>query len=171
MKQDTTRFRKRRKQLFVEMFGGKCEICGYNKCLNSLHFHHINPKEKTRKFQKMLYDHSIDDTLNELKKCIMVCANCHGELHSEEYDSTLMVNYKPWLKCVCEICNIEFETKNSTSKYCSQKCSHINQRRSDRPTKEELKKLIDENSWLALGRMFSVSDNAVRKWARTYGIL
>jgi len=40
-----------------------------------------------------------------------------------------------------------------------------------RPSKEELEFLLRENSWTALGRMFGVSDNAVRKWARLYGML
>lgn len=171
MKQDTTRFRKRRKKLFVDMFGGKCEICGYSKCINSLHFHHLDPSDKTKTPHRLIYDHSINYSMGELKKCIMVCANCHGELHAEEYNSNILINYIPWIKIVCEVCKIEFETKNVSQKYCSQKCSHINQRRVDRPTKNELKTLIDENSWVSIGRMYGVSDNAVRKWARNYKLL
>ena len=44
-------------------------------------------------------------------------------------------------------------------------------RKAERPSKQELKKEIENNSWLALGRKYGVSDNAVRKWARAYGLL
>jgi len=59
-----------------------CEICGYSKNLAALHFHHINPQEKEfevssnmcRKWEKIE---------TEIKKCILVCANCHIELHNQ----------------------------------------------------------------------------------------
>ena len=67
----------------------------------------------------------------------------------------------------CPICN-----KNVYgTKHCNQICSHIAQRKNEWPTKEELQKLIDEKSFCAIGRMYNVSDNAVRKWAKNFGIL
>lgn len=63
--------------------GGKCEICGYNKCEGSLQFHHLNPKEKdfdlASQYNNGKYD--IKSLYNEINKCILVCANCHGEIH------------------------------------------------------------------------------------------
>lgn len=41
----------------------------------------------------------------------------------------------------------------------------------NRPTKEELEEMIEEMSWVAIGRKYSVSDNAVRKWAKAYKII
>lgn len=38
--------REKTKELLVEYKGGKCEICGYNKCISALEFHHLNPAEK-----------------------------------------------------------------------------------------------------------------------------
>ena len=38
--------REKTKELLVEYKGGKCEICGYNKCISALEFHHLNPNEK-----------------------------------------------------------------------------------------------------------------------------
>lgn len=40
----------------------------------------------------------------------------------------------------------------------------------DRPTKEELIKLLNENSFVGVGKMFNVSDNAIRKWCKGYNI-
>ncbi len=71
------------KQQAVDYKGGKCCKCGYCKCLRSLDFHHQDPSQKdfgVAQFKK----NSFDDTMKrELDKCILVCKNCHGELHEE----------------------------------------------------------------------------------------
>jgi len=67
------------KNELVELFGGKCLICNYNKCLRALEFHHLNPKEK----EFSLSDgKSIDKMKQELQKCILTCSNCHKEIHT-----------------------------------------------------------------------------------------
>lgn len=69
----------------------------------------------------------------------------------------------------CKMCN---KTLNNSQKfYCSDECNHLNQRRVERPTKEELEKLVWQYSMLQLGKMYGVSDNAVRKWCKSYGIV
>lgn len=65
--------------------GGKCEKCGYNHNIAALDFHHLNPEEKEfaidlRKFSNM----SLEKLQKELDKCILVCANCHRELHNPD---------------------------------------------------------------------------------------
>lgn len=59
-----------------------CSICGYNKCTAVLEFHHINPSEKSFTISKAYSSYSLDEILKELKKCILVCANCHKEIHA-----------------------------------------------------------------------------------------
>lgn len=73
-------YRVKIKEKAVQYKGGKCSICGYNKCNHALDFHHLNPQEKefiisggTRSFEFMKL---------ELDKCILVCKNCHSEIHS-----------------------------------------------------------------------------------------
>lgn len=63
-------------------YGGKCSRCGYNKCFDALEFHHLDPsvKEFSLGERRGL---RIDDLRKELDKCILVCRNCHTELHSE----------------------------------------------------------------------------------------
>ena len=56
-----------------------CAICGYNKCDNALEFHHTNPRDKIFSIGT-LRGHLAE----ELNKCILLCANCHKEIHSEE---------------------------------------------------------------------------------------
>jgi hypothetical protein len=40
----------------------------------------------------------------------------------------------------------------------------------NRPSKEELKQLIENNSWVSIGKLFGVSDKAIVKWAKSYGL-
>lgn len=67
----------------VDLCGGKCEICGYNKNLSALEFHHLD--KKTKEFEldaTTLLSKSDDELLSELLKCQLLCANCHREVHS-----------------------------------------------------------------------------------------
>lgn len=73
--------RKRTKEKAIEYKGGKCEICGYNKCIGALEFHHINSEDKDFGIASKGYTRSWEKLKEELDKCIMVCANCHRELH------------------------------------------------------------------------------------------
>ncbi len=71
---------KQRKLFAVDYKGGKCSKCGYDKCVGALEFHHLDPSEKEAHWQKMrLWSKS--RLLKELDKCILLCANCHREIH------------------------------------------------------------------------------------------
>ncbi len=71
------------KKLMVDYKGGKCEKCGYNAYLGALEFHHLNPKEKDF-HPSQLKRYTFDDKVKkELDKCILVCANCHREIHGK----------------------------------------------------------------------------------------
>lgn len=71
------------KKLMVDYKGGCCLICGYNKYMGALEFHHLNPKEKDFNLSHMK-KYTFDDRIkNELDKCILVCSNCHREIHGK----------------------------------------------------------------------------------------
>lgn len=72
-------WRKRKKIELVEYKGGKCEICGYNKSVNALQFHHKNPNDKD--FTVSGKSLSFEKLKKEVDKCVLVCANCHAEIH------------------------------------------------------------------------------------------
>lgn len=75
--------RARLKEKLVEYKGGKCEKCGYNKCITALEFHHLDPSEKD--FGIGNYSIlSFEKLKREVDKCILVCANCHREIHYNE---------------------------------------------------------------------------------------
>jgi hypothetical protein len=77
---------KRRKKIVeqaIKYKGGKCEKCGYNRCNSALEFHHINPNEKDFAIGEKGHSRSWERVQKEIDKCIMVCANCHREIHEE----------------------------------------------------------------------------------------
>ena len=72
-------WRKRTKKKLIEYKGGKCELCGYNKCDSALQFHHKDPTEKD--FSISGKSLSFDRLKEEVDKCMLVCSNCHAEIH------------------------------------------------------------------------------------------
>mgnify|MGYP000647417744 CR=1 FL=1 len=77
--------RRKVKLMAVDYKGGKCEKCSYNKCIGALEFHHLNPEEKDFHLGEKGHCTSWEKVKRELDKCILVCANCHREIHYEEY--------------------------------------------------------------------------------------
>jgi hypothetical protein len=70
------------KQRAVDYKGGRCVRCGYNRNIKALQFHHTDPKLKDFHIGGS-YNRSWDVIQTELNKCIMLCANCHTEIHDE----------------------------------------------------------------------------------------
>lgn len=67
----------------VERFGNACVRCGYDKCFAALEFHHLDQDSKEFHPTNLISNMSPISTLEkELEKCIMVCANCHREIHA-----------------------------------------------------------------------------------------
>ena len=79
-KENVKKRRQNRKFELINFHGNKCQICSYSKCIGALEFHHINSKNK--KFGIGSGDiTSYHKLLKESMKCIMICANCHREIH------------------------------------------------------------------------------------------
>ena len=172
-------FRKNRKKILVDISGNKCNICGYNKTLSALEFHHINPQDKIYGLSTGNC-HNLKSDLQELQKCILVCANCHREIHDGFYSVQELLKYKIYdknkelfflednlkkqhrEKKYCKNCGKELY-RDTQGEYCIN-CIGLTKRKVERPNREELKQLIRNNSFVQVGKMFGVSDNAVRKW-------
>ncbi len=67
-------------KLKIDRNGGKCQQCGYDLCLEILHFHHRNPKNKKFSLSES-EGFSEQEVINEAKKCDLLCANHHLEKH------------------------------------------------------------------------------------------
>lgn len=81
----TTLRRQAMKAKAVEYKGGKCCKCGYDKTIIALEFHHLDPSEKELSIS-CNKNPSWDKLKLELDKCILVCANCHREIHFGSVD-------------------------------------------------------------------------------------
>ena len=77
-----TAWRIRRKKQIIEYKGGSCQICGYNRCINALELHHLDRNKKD--FTISRKSSSFENMKSEIDKCILVCSNCHREIHEKE---------------------------------------------------------------------------------------
>ena len=59
----------------------KCQCCGYQKFRGALEFHHVDPTEKDFGISQDGYTRSWEKVKEELDKCVLVCSNCHREIH------------------------------------------------------------------------------------------
>ncbi len=76
-----------RKLELLRKAGSRCSICGYHKNLAALVFHHTGSAEKDFKLDmRSLSNRKFEPVLSEISKCILVCANCHAELHNPRLD-------------------------------------------------------------------------------------
>jgi ribosomal protein L30E len=178
-----SRKRKQLKKDLVEYKGGKCEMCGYDKCVAAMDFHHKNPEEKDFGLSQNGHTKGWESLKNEADKCLLLCANCHRELHDDlngykdkrdikkyNYQTNEKSSLSRIKRCKqlrkCKVCNVETHNKQ----YCSYKCAKIAKRKVERPDKETLSSLLEHNNWTKIGKMYGVSDNAVRKWAKSYNL-
>ena len=173
------RHRHGRKEKMLAYKGGKCEKCGYNKCSRALSFHHINPNEKDFNISG---SHSRKWTVlkKELDKCILLCHNCHSEEHfNRELEDNVKIKNRwkfysktktktPLPNIKCGNCGLEFKPKSYKTKFCSLSCSSKNQSKS--PGKKELEDVIWKLPTTQIAKKYNVSDKAVEKWAKYYGI-
>lgn len=58
-----------------------CAICNYNNCNWALDFHHSNPEDKSFKIDMRAMRNNVERIANEINKCILLCKNCHYEMH------------------------------------------------------------------------------------------
>lgn len=81
MKKAVIKRRKKLRQMALEYGGGKCIVCKYDKCKRALGFHHLDPKKKEFGISSKGITRSWEKTRKEIDKCVLLCANCHMEVH------------------------------------------------------------------------------------------
>jgi|694.fasta_scaffold50822_3 hypothetical protein len=79
---------KQHKLTILNELGNCCSNCGYNKNTSALEFHHLEPEHKDFHFGSTKTT-NIDKIRKELEKCILVCANCHREIHYPQNNKTI----------------------------------------------------------------------------------
>lgn len=68
------------KRTLVEEAGGRCAVCGYARCQEALHFHHLDPTTKKFHLGHQGQSRSLARSRAEAKKCVLLCGNCHVEV-------------------------------------------------------------------------------------------
>ncbi len=81
-----TKIYNKRNKKFVNriksIFG--CQKCAYKKCLSALEFHHLDGDKKDKAIGNLINSgSSLKRLKKELRKCILLCSNCHREEHSK----------------------------------------------------------------------------------------
>lgn len=162
------------KILSVEYKGGKCSICGYDKYIGALEFHHLDSDEKDFGISEKGYTRAWEIVREELDKCILVCANCHRELHQDlrfqkiEWTLEDEENSSKIKEYFCTTCNKKLYEKSDTG-LCNE-CYKKTTRKVERPSKEELFELIKTKTFTELGRTYGVSDKTISNWCIGYDL-
>ena len=172
----------------IQFLGGACRNCGqiFEDCCYD--FHHLDPKEK---------DFTVSDIQtngarswlkirDELKKCVLLCANCHRLIHAglietdikpyfnNEYHDWELTQFKlvdtrtgepMFADVTCPKCGGYKSPNASQCIECSKK-----ERRGFEITREELKDMIYNNTFVDIGKRFGVSDNCVRRRCKEFGL-
>ena len=120
------------------------------KLNRAIHVHHVNEKRN-------------DNRASNLR---VVSNKEHATIHHG-------TNTRHILCCVCHkpISRRASHVKRNDSNFCSEACQHLGQRKVTRPERQELENQIATiNNWREIARIYNVSDSAVRKWAKNYGL-
>jgi transposase len=76
------RRRRRVKELLVAEAGGACCVCGYDRNVRALHFHHLDPSSKRLEINARGAGIALERLQAEVQKCVLVCANCHAKVEA-----------------------------------------------------------------------------------------
>lgn len=183
--QNVINFVKRRKSNLIKVFNSKCCICGFNSYQEALDFHHVNPEEKEFGItDSNSVTKSLEKQLIELRKCILVCSNCHRGIHAGYVK--IPENYYSFYneEIANQLLQELNEIKHGKIHYCKRcgkiissnkadhciECSRLLSRKVDRPSREELKILIRNKPFTQIAQIYNVTDNAIRRWCDSYNL-
>lgn len=171
-------WRKRTKDRIIQSFDSKCGICEYSRCSEALDLHHLNPSEKEFSFGKVrACPKSWSKIVVELRKCVLLCANCHREYHSglieipkdiqrfnETFSNYLEIQRQDRLLKASNPCLVCQKIKPIHNKTCSSSCAAKLAEKYDW-SKIDLTQLyiLDKKSKCSIASIVGCSEAAVRK--------
>jgi hypothetical protein len=165
-------WRRNTKLRMVKAMGGKCAICEYSRTTTAFDFHHLDPSGKDFNISATRANPtSWAKLVEELRKCVMLCANCHREVHSGEavvppdylrFDESYL-DYKTLeqqqKKEPCPVCGVSKPKRLVT---CSRACAGKQSGKIDWD-QYDVAALCEANSYEAVGRMLGCTGAAVKK--------
>lgn len=170
---DIKKYRNSLKQFITDEMGGKCIICKYDKCHSALECHHvdvINKKFNISTWKKV----SVKSVITEAAKCILVCTNCHREIHEKITKIPIDIKFIDVDYCVkkyqdrrkdyCPMCKSQ---KSKRKKFCGAKCANKFKQRVDWDNIDLHDLLfIKKMTVYAIGKMLNINGNSVIKRAK-----
>lgn len=176
------------KERGVLALGGKCAICGgsFEDCCYD--FHHLNPSEKEFTISQTNTNGARSWLIlrDEIKKCALLCANCHRRVHGGyvEVENKNYFNDEYYEWDLCKAISVDTKTGkirdvNHTCPICgniktgkAEKCANcaLQESRQFDVSREELKHMIYTMPFTKIGEYFGVSDNSIRKRCIRFGL-
>lgn len=169
----TILWRKNLKKRCAYLFGSACVLCGYSNCLAALEFHHLDPTQKDFQISEAYSNPKAWAlVVEELRKCTLLCANCHREVHynnlyieNKQY-ITGETDYRLWEstnyhKCTCG--KVIHKRNNSCSDVCAKK---LRQKIDWLSEKDNILRLKDDDniSFVKIAVLYNTSDKTIAKW-------
>lgn len=165
-------WRRNTKKRMITAMGGKCAICGYDKCDSALEFHHIDPLQKDFGFGGVRAEPKAwVKIVEELRKCVLLCSNCHREIHDNllelprvipEFDEDYL-DYRKMerstAQTACAVCGVDKPDFKIT---CSRSCAAKHRGKIDWSL-IDIVALVDESSFRQVGFKLGVSPGSVYK--------
>jgi hypothetical protein len=167
--------RRKIKERAVKYKGGVCQECGYDKCIAALDFHHKNPSKKDFRISTGR-SFGWEKTKEELDKCVLLCSNCHREIHHEERQielNKIRQKLKEFarpdkIKVECKQCKKKlsvppFKLKRCKNIFCTDTCRRKFDSRVDWDSIDLHKMIAEGLSKRKIAQMLGVSDKTVTK--------
>lgn len=171
------RWRKNTKIKLIQGMGGKCFLCGYNKCNSALEFHHIDPTKKDFGLGSSRASiKSLDFLIKEVEKCVILCSNCHREYHDgihkvdffiREFDRQTLTDSE--IENDYDECPICKKNKKKMLITCSRSCASKRKCKIDWNS-IDLKNLYLQMPIVKIAEMLGISDVAVHKRLKKIGL-
>lgn len=146
--------RKQNREDILYIHGNKCNICGYNKYNGALEFHHLDKNEKDFDVSSRNIS-SFERGLEESKKCILLCSNCHKEVHAGIIDVILKTSYDENAEKIIRSVRAQRQEQCNQKKY---KVEH--------PSRDTLKFMVRNKTFVECEKIFGVSAAAIKKWLK-----
>jgi len=175
--------------IFLRETGKVCDHCGYGETLDMLDVHHIDEDRSNNQWSNLsllcVWCHTLlHRKVDSFSIAPVYCSTEEAELAFQKFSKNQSVenhrigtqkrletnaerygyevSVRVDKKCLC--CDKEFVSSKLKQKYCSPECSAKAHRKIERPSKEELENLLANNSYVAVGKMYGVTDNTIRGW-------